>query len=88
MSLASLSPHSIGTSLSASAYTNTLNVQSPSNCGKNVTEAVICRKIDWISAWISASVFSAGGVGTSSGPAFSLSAAFLEDDFFDEDLKI
>jgi hypothetical protein len=29
--------------------------------GKNVTDAVICRKTDWISDWISASVFSSGG---------------------------
>jgi hypothetical protein len=35
-------------------------VQLPSNMGKKVTEAVICRKMDWISACISASVFSSG----------------------------
>jgi hypothetical protein len=40
-SFASLSPHSSGTSLSASAYTNTLNVQLPSSIGRKVTEAVI-----------------------------------------------
>ena len=60
ISLASLSPHSRGTSESASAYTSTLKVQLPSSMGKKVTEAVICRKTDWISAWISASVFSSG----------------------------
>lgn len=58
ISLASLSPHSSGTSESASAYTSTLKVQLPSSMGKKVTEAVICRKMDWISACISASVFS------------------------------
>lgn len=81
-SLASLSPHSIGTSLSASAYTSTLNVHSPSSCGRNVTEAVICRKMAWISAWISASVRSGAADVGSSGSAFSWSVA-LREAFFE-----
>lgn len=50
-----------------------------------MTEAVICRNIDWISAWISVSVFSAGGV-SSEGVEFSLSVD-LEEDFFLEGLE-
>lgn len=36
-------------------------MQFPSKTGKKVTEAVICRKMAWISSCISASVFSGGG---------------------------
>ena len=36
-------------------------MQSPSSCGRKVTEAVIWRKMDWISSWISFSVFSGAG---------------------------
>lgn len=46
----------MGTSESASAYTNTLNVQGESSWGRKVTEAVIWRKMDCISRWISSSV--------------------------------
>jgi hypothetical protein len=93
ISLASLSPHSRGTSESASAYTSTLKVQLPSSIGRNVTEAVIWRKTDWISAWISASVFSSAA---SPELLLSVSVAVLKyltysgaefsfpDDFFDE----
>lgn len=38
-------------------------MQSPSSCGRKVTDAVIWRKIDWISSWISFSVFSGAGSG-------------------------
>ncbi len=64
-------------------------MHSPSSCGKNVTEAVIWRKIAWISAWISASVRSGGGSGEEdSGAVFSLSVDFLEDFFEEAFLKI
>jgi uncharacterized membrane protein YbhN (UPF0104 family) len=74
------------TSLSASAYTNTLNVQLPSSIGRKVTEAVIWRKSDWISCWISVSVFSAAGA--ASGVAASAPSSVVvfswpsEEDFF------
>lgn len=38
-------------------------MQGASSWGRKVTEAVIWRNIDWISFWISASDFSAGGGG-------------------------
>jgi hypothetical protein len=62
--------------------------------GKKVTEAVICLKTDWISAWISASVLSSDAslalevismcskwltLLAHSGTEFSWSAVFLED---------
>ena len=73
-SLASLSPHSSGTSLSASAYTSTLKVQLPSSMGRKDTDAVICRKSAAISFWISSSVFAGFVVvGGASGLLFSLS---------------
>lgn len=36
-------------------------MQGASSCGRNVTDAVICRNIDWISRWISTSVLSGCG---------------------------
>jgi hypothetical protein len=53
-------------------------VQFPSNTGKKVTEAVICRKIAWISSCISASVFSGGG-NTASSPSLSTVSNVLGD---------
>ena len=50
---------------------------------------MICRNIDWISDWISASVFSAGGadavVDVEEGAAFSLSVGLDEDEEEDEE---
>jgi hypothetical protein len=84
ISLASLSPHSTGISESASAYTSTLKVQPPvSSCGRNVTDAVICRKMAAISAWISVSVLSGAGeegAAAGDGVAFSSSAAGVLED--------
>ena len=37
-----------------------------SSCGRKVTQAVIWRKMDWISVWISFSDFASGGVSLSS----------------------
>lgn len=62
-------------------------MQSPSSCGRKVTEAVIWRKMDWISDWISASVLSAGGGGSAvseEGVGFSLSVGLeLREDLVD-----
>ena len=63
-------------------------MQSPSNCGRNVTEAVICRKMDWISDWISASVFSGGIFSSAVGAVFSDTGVFDEDFFLDGFEKI
>jgi hypothetical protein len=91
-SLASLSPHSSGTSLSASAYTSTLKVQFPSSIGRNETEAVIWRNKAWISAWISASVFSVDDCdvdASTAGAEFSLSVeALRREDFLLSSLKM
>lgn len=38
-----------------------MNVQLPDSWGRKVTEAVICRKMDAISSWISLSDFSGAG---------------------------
>lgn len=46
---------------------------------------MIWRKMDWISDWISASVFSGGGAGASEAEMFSLSVDLL--DFEDLDLE-
>jgi len=58
-------------------------VQLPSNSGRKVTEAVIWRKTDWISAWSSVSVFSGGGSAADVGVTFSLSVALRDEDFFE-----
>lgn len=47
---------------------------------------MICRKIDWISDWISASVFSGAGAAATGVSAFSEAGCVLdEEDFLDEE---
>lgn len=63
-------------------------MQSPLSWGRNVTEAVIWRKMAAISAWISGSVFSRGGAEAGlCESAFSWSAAVAAvlDEGFDFD---
>lgn len=51
--LGSDSSHAAGTLASTSAYTSRSKEHGSSSSGRNVTHAVTCRMMAWISPWIS-----------------------------------
>lgn len=58
----------------------------PRSCGRNVTDAVICRKSAAISAWISASVLSLSSADGAVAAEFSCWLLVVEEVLEEEDL--